>query len=190
MKAYKTRIKLDIEEEVERTILLPINLSFKKLHELILVLFNIIESKKYNFILEDINLEIHETGSIKRDIIDSKYELIDKYFKALPAIRYNNGTWKFALTISKDYYEVKYPEIIEFKGKYNPSHKINTMDKFSRTLKLMDRQIEIHNDLLLEETLTSLQEKTMVLFDIPYAIENNKFVLLKEEGTLNKYIHD
>jgi len=190
MDGYKIRVILDnVDITTARTVLLPRNISFKTLHEIICILFNLDKNKKYKFPFEDIGLIIQDTGSLNRDRIDSRFEIVDEYFLAYSEIKYLNSFWNLRIIINHVKYEKKYPEIISIEGKYNPSNEIFWPEDFSDALNLKVNE-KIHNEKLLKRVkIQDIQEHLLLLFKIPYAIENKKIIIINQESILDNYFN-
>ena len=72
MNGFETTFILEeVTPETERKVMIPSNITFKKLHEIISIVFNLNKNNKYNFYINELKLEITDTGSLNRDIIDS-----------------------------------------------------------------------------------------------------------------------
>ena len=92
MNGFETTFILEeVTPVTERKVMIPSNITFKKLHEIISIVFNLNKNNKYNFYINELKLEITDTGSLNRDIIDSRYEKIDKYFQAFEQSSYTHS---------------------------------------------------------------------------------------------------
>ncbi len=181
MVAYKIDVRLDINSEIKRTVIIPGNITFKKLHEIICILFNLNNNKKYKFIFEDLDLIIHDTGSLNIDTIDARFELIDAYFLRYTSIKYVNDIWNIKINNTKTKYEKEYPQLLEIKGNLNPTNKIKSTNEYLTSIKQKDKNLNEIRQLKTQSELISL-------FNIPHTIENNRITILNEDETLEKYI--
>lgn len=185
MNSYKLTLMLTVDSNISRTINLPEGISFKKLHEIICIIFNLDDSLKYKFMFEDIGLTIQDTGSLNMDHIDSRHELIDYYLQRYSEIKYVHPFSHMIIRVSKIDTKILYPQFVEFEGKYNPNRDIKSVEEYLNALKGMDKLTGA--DMLVEININQIQGLLLSLFNIPYAIENNKIVILKYEETLEKF---
>ena len=131
-----TLILEEVTPLTERKLTIPSDISFKKLHEIISIVFNLNRDGKYRFILDEINTEITDTGRLNRDIIDSRYEKIDKYFQAFKEVTYKNDFWEITVKIDGREYVERYPQLISVKGVYNPVAEISSTNEFSEFIEM------------------------------------------------------
>ncbi len=180
-----TLILEDVSPVTERILNIPSGISFKRLHEIISVVFNLDDKEKYIFNLNDLKLEITDTGRINRDLIDSRYEKIDKYFKAINKIIYINNFWEITIKIKENCYDKDYPEIINIKNYYNPVADITSTNEFSEFIELKNKGISLKFEFN-KINKVNIQKELMILFKIPYEIHNNKIQEVKTQKTLDK----
>lgn len=180
----------DVTPLTERQLLIPGNITFKKLHEIISLVFNIECENRYQFLFSDINMVITETNSLNRDMIDSRYEKITKYFQAFSSITYKNNFWTVNISINEKSYEENYPQILSFKGVYNPFPEISSVKEFNYLLNMKNgvnptwKELLLINKFMWLNKLT-LQKQLMDLFDIHYVVKNRKIIAIKNENTLD-----
>lgn len=188
---YGFEIRLILEEVtplLERKLMIPSNITFKKLHEIISIVFNLDKNNKYNFIFDSINLDISDTGSFNRDIIDSRYEKIDKYFQAFNEITYKNDFWEITIEIEQKNYDKAYPQIISFKGQYNPVPEISSTNEFSEFIEMKKNNDVEFKFKFKRVNQLKIQEDLMVLFKVTYEIVDQKVVEVKTQKTLDKLL--
>ena len=174
-----------------RQVQIPSQITFKRLHEIISLVFNMEDEISYSFSFEDYDLIIKETGSLNRDTIDAKYELIDKYFEAFHIVTYHNDFWKIKLTVDKNQYDKKYPRLLSIRGWYNPGKDIKSVDDFSRLLEMKkNKDCSENSEMSQLKRVNSLniQEEFMSLLDIPYKIVNRKVIEIEYDITLDSYL--
>lgn len=184
MDAYNMTVTLESLSNISRTIVLPEGISFKRLHEIICILFNLDEKFKYKFLFEDIGLIIKDTGSLNRDNIDSRYELIDDYFQRYSEIKYINSFYVIIIKITKTTTNVNYPLFVGFEGKFNPSSDVDSIDDFINALTDVNG---VNESLLKKIDILKIRELLLLLFNIHYTIENNEIIILSKEETLENY---
>jgi len=183
-----TCILEEVTPLTERTLIIPSNINFKKLHEIISIVFNLNRNNKYKFIFQEINLEITDTGRLSRDVIDSRYEKIDKYFQAFNEITYINDFWEVTIQSMQNEYDNQYPEIISIKGMYNPVPEITSTNEFSEFIEMKkNKDIEFKFEFKRINKL-KIQEDLMILFKVTYEIVNNKIIEVKTQKTLDNLL--
>lgn len=186
---YGFEIRLVLEEVTpltERKLMIPSNISFKRLHEIISIVFNLNKNGTYKFILGEIGMEIFDTGSLNRDIVDSRYEKIDKYFQAFNEISYMNDFWEIGIGIRQQDYDKAYPQIISFKGLYNPVPEISSTNEFSEFIEMKkSKDVDFKFEFKRANKLR-IQEDLMILFKVTYEIVDRKLIEVKTQETLDK----
>lgn len=61
MNGFETTFILEeVTPVTERKVMIPSNITFKKLHEIISIVFNLNKNNKYNFYINELKLEITE----------------------------------------------------------------------------------------------------------------------------------
>ncbi|RAP48146.1 MAG: hypothetical protein BZ135_01060 [Methanosphaera sp. rholeuAM6] len=195
MNSYEVTMKLDdVDFLTQRKLMIPSDLTFKKFHEIVSLVFNLDSEEKYKFIFNDINLEIRDTGRINRDTIDSRYEKIDKYFQAFKNITYENTFWRVIIKVEEKKDENHYPRIISVKGVYNPNSSISSTEEFSSLLKLKKSKAESSpNDLKRMKNLVFFNRNTMErelfdMFGVSYEIRKRKVVVIDKRNTLDNLL--
>ena len=195
MNGFEIKMTLDdVTPITQRNLLIPSELTFEKLHEIISLVFNLNIKSKYKFIFDGIDLEIKDTKRINRDTIDSRYEKIIKYFQAFSTVLYVNDFWQISICIKEINYDKQFPLIVHTKGFYNPLPEIKSTDDFSN---LIEKKMNINeanpDELKLISKLRrinrlKLQKKLMFLFNVPYKVYNRKIVEIKRENTLDNLL--
>lgn len=188
MNAYKLTVTLNVDSNISRSVLVPGGITFKKLHEIICIVYNLDNNEKYRFLFEDIALSIQDTGSLNRDNIDSRFELIDDYLQRYDEIKYINSYWDMKIKVTQTDMDKSYPQIIKVEGKFNPSENVTSIDEYLDAQNVEDKSLK--KDLLIRVNLLEIQKLLLSLFNIPYAIENRNIIILKEEETLNNLLND
>lgn len=189
---YGFEITLTLEEVTPlttRKLMIPSNITFEKLHEIISIAYNLDNEEKYAFTFEELNLEIYDTGRLNRDLIDSRYEKIDKYFQAFDELNYANSFWDINIKVAQKEYDKNYPQIGEIKGWYNPVPEITSTNEFSEfiEMKMEDRDVEFKFEFKRINKL-KIQEDLMVLFKIQYEIVDRKIIEVKNQETLDNLL--
>ena len=189
MYGFEIRLILaEVTPLVERKLIIPSNISFKKLHEIISIVFNLNKNGKYKFVFDKINLEISDTGSLNRDIVDSRYEKIDKYFQAFSEVTYINDFWEITLDIRQKDYDERYPQIISFKGLYNPVPEISSTNEFSEFIEMKKNKDVSFKFKFKRVNQLKIQEDLMVLFQVTYEIVDNNVIEVKTQKTLDNLL--
>lgn len=178
----------EVTPSVERKLIIPSNINFKKLHEIISIIFNLDKNNKYKYVFNEINLEITDTGRMNRDIIDSRYEKIDKYFQAFNEITYINDFWEITIKNIPKEYDREYPQLVSIRGVYNPVPEISSTNEFSEFIEMKkDKDIDFKFEFKRINKL-KIQEDLMILFKITYEIIDNKIVEVKTQETLDNLL--
>lgn len=189
MNGFETTFILEeVTPVTERKVMIPSNITFKKLHEIISIVFNLNKNNKYNFYINELKLEITDTGSLNRDIIDSRYEKIDKYFQAFDEITYKNDFWEITVIIIKSKYSKNYPQLISFKGVYNPVPVISSTNEFTEFLEMKKKGDVDFKFQFNRVNKLKIQEDLMVLFKVTYEIVDRKIVEVKTQETLDNIL--
>ena len=195
MNAFEITVELgDVTPLSQRKLILPAGLTFEKLHEVISLVFNIDADGKYKFIFKDIGLEIRDTGRISRDIVDSRYEKIDKYACAFKSFTYENAIWNVIVRVEEKECEKVYPQIISFKGLYNPGSQIESVDEFVNLLKIkksndVSTSGELNNGDSLEYFYKlNIEKELLSLFNIPYEINKHSVIVIDKRNTLDNLL--
>lgn len=182
---------MDLSPITQRQVSIPSDITFKKLHEIISLIFNLNTKNKYKFLFDELNIEIKDTGRINRDTIDARYEKIDKYFSAYENIIYTNDFWKISLNIHETEYNKKYPQIGTIKGFYNPISSISSVEEFANVLEYKqynyDEYVELKINLKRINKI-KIQKNLLLLFNIPYEIKRGKIKEIKDKNTLDKLL--
>jgi hypothetical protein len=192
MAGFELTMKLDdVIPETIRQIAVPSDITFKKMHEIIALTFNLDINGKYKYKISDLDLEIKDTGKLNRDTIDSRYEKVDKYFEAVKKVYYKNDFWRIIIETKKISYDKDYPQIIGIVNYYNPSPKIQSPEDFSNMLKFkkenQNKFVGLKTDLK-RVTKIELQENLMLLFNVPYSKDRKSLHEIKKEDTLENYL--
>lgn len=189
---YGFEITLILEEVTPltlRKLLIPSDITFERLHEIISIVFNLDKKQKYKFIMDELNLEIFDTGRLNRDLIDSRYEKIDKYFKAFKELNYRNAFWDISINVLEISYDKQYPQITDIKGVYNPVPEISSTDEFSEFMEMkLDKEDIGFKFEFKRINKLKIQEDLMILFKIQYEIMNRKVIEVKTQETLDKLL--
>lgn len=128
MKGYDIKIRLDNYRPLTwRDLIIPENITFKDLHNIIQVVYGFYDCHLYSFSSNSFDYTIEDLGLSQMsfgEMIDSSTTYIDDYFTNLDIINYEydfGDGWSFTIEIKKVVdYDKKYPTIKRFKGKYNP----------------------------------------------------------------------
>jgi hypothetical protein len=193
---YTVNISLiDTHPVISRKITLPRNITFKRLHEIIGILYGFEESNRYVFhIDDDIKLfEYSDYGYCYDDVSECK---IDTYFNDINFCGYeycNESTWLFKITIENKIDDVLiYPVVKSVKGKYNPS-KIGDITTFNQLL-LYHKNPDKYPIELYENELDSIEfiDKKLLQkrLDKLFNVENKKNtnVYVDSNYSLDKYL--
>lgn len=185
-------ITLTLEEVTPltlRKLIIPSNITFEKLHDIISIVFNLKKNEKYKFIIDQLNLEILDTGRLNRDIIDSRYEKIDKYFKAFDELKYKNTFWDVSINVAEISYDKHYPQITDIRGYYNPVPDFSSTDEFSEFIEMKMNKDDIKFKFKFNRiNKLKIQEDLMILFNVQYEIVDRKIFEVKTQETLDKLL--
>lgn len=184
MNSFEINIILDeVTPIISRKVNIPSGITFNCLHEIIQTVFSFENNHPYKFIFSEINLEIKETNTFNQNTVYPNRELIDKYFDAFKIVEYEYDFWKIILEIKILSQKTEYPQLISYKGLYNPSENIKSVDKFNKLLENKSKER------LKTFSRLKTQKNFMRLFNIPYEKVEKHIVKsnVNPKNTLNKY---
>lgn len=128
MKAWDVKLRLkDVRPITWRDVLIPENITFKKLDKIINILFDFSGCHLSAFTFKDnpsVIMDLSKDILTMGDEIDSNTTYIDEYFKNNKKIYYEydfGDGWEIDIEIKKLVdYDKTYPTLKRFKGGYNP----------------------------------------------------------------------
>lgn len=190
MKCFEVSLTLaEVTPITERKLLIPSDITFERLHEIISIVFNLNKDNRYRFIFDELALEIFDTGRLNRDLIDARYEKIDRYLEVFNKLSYKNSFWIIDLDVTEKSCDKSYPQLLETKGFYNPVPEISSTNEFSEfvEMKTDKRDVEFKFEFNRISKL-NIQRELMILFKIPYTITDGKVIEVKTQETLDKIL--
>ncbi len=145
MMGYDIKLRLkDFRPLTWRDIIIPRNITFKDLHNIIQIIFDFEDCHFYNFRVPNTNFEVYDLNRCDPfgDELDSNTTKISKYFDKYSKFEYNydfGDNWKITIEIKKKIkYDKDYVTIKRFKGKYNPIEDIGGPYDFGEMVNLLE----------------------------------------------------
>ena len=133
MKGYDIKIRLDgCRPLTWRDLIIPADITFKQLHEIIQTLFGFNQMHLYAFRIGKYEICINEDeyeNFLRNDMDEegglyASKTIINEFFDNYEKISYEydfGDSWSFTIEIKKSVeYDKKYPTIKRYKGDYNP----------------------------------------------------------------------
>ena len=141
MNGYEIKVSLkDFSPEMWRELVIPENITFYQLDNILKILWNFSGEELSTFIVKPRNILImDESGKTSLTVdYDSKTTLINEFFDKYDIIEYLydfNDNWNFIIEInSKIVYDKDYPHVKGFKCHYNPLEGCGGLWEFSEVI--------------------------------------------------------